>query len=64
MISDVAAAVKAKQKVLGFKLDDKTICVWFHRWLLKKKARNNFGSIQCKQRQVQAVPEKSQRVAA
>jgi hypothetical protein len=48
----VAAAVKIKQKVLGFKLDDKAIYAWFCEdlksfassslSLFKKKAQNNF----------------------
>jgi hypothetical protein len=59
-----------KQKLLGFKLDDKTIYAWFHDdldpfsptslSLLKKKAHNNFGHILHKERQVLAGEEKSQ----
>jgi hypothetical protein len=73
LLSNVAAAVKSKQKVLGFKLDNNTIYAWFRDDLkpfvstssssLKKKAQHNFGRIQHKERQVQAEVGKSQRIA-
>jgi hypothetical protein len=73
LLSDVAAAVKLKQRVLGFKLDDKTIYAWFRDDLesfstrnsswLKRTAVHNFKSISCDERQIQAVPGKSQRIA-
>jgi hypothetical protein len=69
------AAVKTKQKVLGFKLDDKTIYAWFREDLeplssspssssLKKKAQNNFGRIQHKEHRVEVQEGKSQRIAS
>jgi hypothetical protein len=74
LISNVAAAVKIKQKILGFKFDDKTIYAWFCEdlkpftssslLLLKKKAQNNFGHIQHKNCQVQAEDGKSQRISS
>ena len=59
LLSNVAAAVKSKQKVLGFKLNNNTIYAWFRdnlkpfvstsSSLLKKKAQHNFGRIQHKE---------------
>jgi hypothetical protein len=69
----VAAAVKLKQKVLGFKIDNKTVYTWFPEnlepcsstssSLLKKKAQNNCGHIQHTNCQLQADDGKSQRIA-
>jgi hypothetical protein len=74
-LSNVLVAVKSKQKVSGFKLDDTSIHAWFRKDLelcpaanassLKLKAQNNFQtSIQRKARRVKAVPGQSQRIAA
>jgi hypothetical protein len=71
----VTAQVKMKQKVSGFRLDDKTIYAWFRDDLklsspstsalsLKKKAQNNFGIIRHKERQVEVEDGKSQRIAS
>ena len=74
--NNVNAAVKLKQKVAGFKLDDTTVYAWFHddselfpsasASLLMRKAQNNFQtSIQpssnAKSRQLQE--SKSLRIA-
>jgi hypothetical protein len=74
-ISNVQAAVKSKQKVSGFKLNDTSIYAWFcddselfssaSASSLKRKAQNNFQtSFKPKQRQVQAVQGKSNQIAA
>jgi hypothetical protein len=73
---NIVAAVSKKQNVLGFKLDNKTIYAWFcedleplssstSSSLLKKKAQNNFGRIQHKERLVEVQDDgKSLRIAS
>jgi hypothetical protein len=73
-LSNVAVAVRSKQKVSAFKLDGKAIYAWFRDDLdpapsatspssLKQKAQNNFGRIQYKRQLNNVEAGKSRRIA-